>query len=185
MSKSWAACVAVLTFVPVVAIAQPPEKPKPGPEHKALEYFVGAWSTEGENQKSPFSPGGKFTESVTCQWFEGGFHVMCKGTGSGSMGQISSVSFLGYDPEQKAYTYRAINSRGDAPEAKGTKQGSTWTWTFSPTMKGQTFNGRFTLDELSPTSYSFKEEFELEGKWTVVSQGKSTKQAGGKKPSEE
>ena len=64
-----------------VALAQAPEAPKPGPEHKALQYFVGKWTSEGELKPGPFGPGGKMTSQDTCEWFAGGFHVVCRGTG--------------------------------------------------------------------------------------------------------
>jgi hypothetical protein len=175
MSSQWTVSAALMVFIPALAAAQPPEMPKPGPEHKALEYFVGTWSTEGESQPSPFGPGGKFTQTSTCEWFTGGFHVVCKGTGKGPMGSISNLGILGYDMEKKVYTYHAINSMGIAPEGTGTKQEAAWNWTFSPTIKGQKMQGRFTMTETSPTSYTFKEEMEQGGKWMTTSEGKSTK----------
>ena len=45
-----------------LALAQAPgEKPKPGPEHKRLGYFVGKWTAEAEMKPSPFMPGGKMS----------------------------------------------------------------------------------------------------------------------------
>jgi len=62
------------------ALAQsPPAEPKPGPEHKKLEYFVGKWSLEGEMKPGPMGPGGKMTASENCEWFMGGFHVEIMG----------------------------------------------------------------------------------------------------------
>ena len=50
-----------------LALAQAPaEKPKPGPEHKRLGYFVGKWSTDGETKPNPFMPGGKMATKDTC-----------------------------------------------------------------------------------------------------------------------
>lgn len=175
MSHRWIATIAIALFVPALAAAQVPEMPKPGPEQQVLEYFVGTWSTESESQASPLGPGGKSTGTTTCEWFEGRFYVVCKGTGTGPMGKVSNLGIFGYSAEQKVYTYRAINSLGIAPEGTGTKQGTTWTWTFSPTIKGQKIQGRFTLVETSPTSYTFKEELEQSGKWTTTAEGKSTK----------
>jgi hypothetical protein len=168
-------CVAIALSVPALAAAQAPQMPKPGPEHKALEYFVGTWSIEGERQASPFGPAGKFTGTSTCEWFEGRYHVVCKGTGTGPTGQVSDLGFVGYSAQRKVYTYNAINSTGIAPEATGTKQGTTWTWNFSPTIKGEKVQGRFTIVETSPTEYAFKEELRQGGKWMTTEEGKSTK----------
>jgi len=50
-----------------LALAQAPgEKPKPGPEHKRLGYFVGKWTAEAEMKPSPFMPGGKMMNHDTC-----------------------------------------------------------------------------------------------------------------------
>src|SRR5262249_30999873 len=40
------------------------EKPKPAPELKKLDYFVGTWTAQGNVEPGPlgsFGPGGKFT----------------------------------------------------------------------------------------------------------------------------
>jgi len=34
--------------------------PKPGPEVKKLDYFVGHWTSEGNVKPGPMGPGGKF-----------------------------------------------------------------------------------------------------------------------------
>jgi len=35
--------------------------PKPAPELKQVEYFVGTWFSEGDMKPSPMGPGGKMT----------------------------------------------------------------------------------------------------------------------------
>ena len=42
----------------VVAQAQTPA-PKPGPEHKKMEIWVGDWTFEEEDFATPFAPAGK------------------------------------------------------------------------------------------------------------------------------
>ena len=75
-----AASVAALVVVGHLAVlAQAPPAPKPGPEHQKLAYFVGTWTNEGEMKPSPMGPGGKITGKDTCEWFEGGFSVICRG----------------------------------------------------------------------------------------------------------
>lgn len=175
MSRHPMTCIAIALTLPALAAAQAPEVRKPGPEHKSLDYFVGTWSTEGKQHASPFGAAGNSTGTSTCEWFEGGFHVVCKGTYTGPTGKGSDLGFIGYSAERKVYTYNAINSMGFAPDATGTKQGNTWTWTFSPTIKGKKLEGRFTIVETSPTEYTYKEELQQGGKWTTTGEGKSTK----------
>src|SRR6185295_6534527 len=71
------------------------DAPKPGPEHKKLEYFAGKWTSEAEAKKSAFGPAGKYTSKDDCNVFQGGFAVVCHSEGSGPMGATKSVGILG------------------------------------------------------------------------------------------
>ena len=75
-----------------LAQAPAPPPPKPGPEHRALGYFTGKWTTEGDIKPGPLGPGGKMTSSDSCEWVAGGFHVVCRGEAKGAMGPMTSVS---------------------------------------------------------------------------------------------
>jgi hypothetical protein len=151
--------------------------PKPGPEHQKLNYFVGNWTSEADMKPSPMGPGGKITVSEDSQWMEGGFFVVIRSTfKSAEMGNGSGIAFLGYDPQEKVYTYDAFNSVGQSDHAKGTVDGDTWTWRSDVKMGPQTMKGRYTMKILSPTSYSYKFEMSPDGtKWDQVMEGKDTK----------
>jgi hypothetical protein len=162
-----------------VAAAQGAQAPKPGPEHERLGYFVGKWRAEGEVKPGPMGPGGKFTSSDTCEWFEGRYSVVCRSEGTMPMGQTKSIGILGYSPEQKVYTYYGIDnsSMTMASVPKGTRQGDTWTYTDEGTMGGQKYKSRVTIKELSPTAYTFKMEMQgPDGKWAPMMESKNTKQ---------
>lgn len=158
------------------ALAQAPEAPKPGPQHKALDYFTGKWTTEGEMKPGPFGPGGKMTSRDACERFKGGFHVVCRGEGTGPMGAMTSMGIITYSPMDKAYTYYGIDNMGTGELSKGNKQGDTWTFTSKSNMGGKTFDSRYTIVETSPTSYTFKWDTSDDGtKWTTMAEGKATK----------
>ena len=150
---------------------------KPGPEHQKLNYFVGNWTSEGDLKPGPMGPGGKVTMSEDSQWMEGGFFVVIRTKWkSAAMGDGSGIAFMGYDPQEKAYTYDEFNSQGEAVHSKGTVEGDTWTWTNDMKMGPQTMKGRFTMKIVSPTSYTYKYEMSPDGaKWDVVVEGKDTK----------
>src|SRR5918992_422641 len=114
-----------------VALAQAPEAPKPGPELKLLQYFVGKWTSEGEMKPGPMGPGGRITGSDTCEWFEGRFAVICRSEGKTPMGPSKSIGILSYSPEEKVYTYYGVDSSGMTMTSipRGTVQGDTWTYT--------------------------------------------------------
>ena len=153
------------------------DMPKPGPEHKKLDYFVGNWTSEGDMKPGPMGPGGKMTMYERTEWMEGGFFVVIhsKFTGGG-MGSGTGIAFMGYDPQEKLYTYDEFDSNGEAIHSKGTVDGDTWTWTNEMKMGPQTMKARFTMKIVSPTSYTYKFEMSPDGaKWDLVMDGKDTK----------
>jgi hypothetical protein len=159
-----------------IAVAQ---SPKPGPEHKRLGYFVGKWNADGELKPGPMGPGGKMKSSDTCEWFEGQFSVICRYDGSGPMGPSKGIGILGYNTEEKVYTYYGVDNTNMtmASVPKGTRQGDTWTYTDEGTMGGKKYKSRVTIKELSPTSYTFRMDMQgPDGKWAPMMESKNTKQ---------
>lgn len=160
----------------IAAQATKPAKPTPGPEHKRIAFFAGQWHYEGEAKESPLGPGGKISASETCEWFAGGFQLVCRNKGTGPKGPGTGMSIMSYDPARKAYTYYAISSFGENISVAGQVQDKVWTWSDEATMDGKKVKIVATVTEDSPTSTSFKLEASVDGgPMTVVEQGKSTK----------
>lgn len=174
--KRTSICFIGMMLFAIAAFAQM-GPPKPGPELKKLDYFQGAWTSEGEAKPGPMGPGGKFTESANAEWMEGGFFVVLHSDfKGGAMGNATGTAFMGYDPQEKVYTYDAFSSMGEAIHSKGSNDGDTWTWTNDFKMGPQTMKGRYTMKILSPSSYSFKFEMSPDGtKWDTMMEGKTTK----------
>lgn len=170
------ALAAALSILPWAASAQ--ESPKPGPEHKRLGFWIGKWTTQGEMKSGPMGPGGKMTSTDTCEWFDGGFAVICRSEGTGPMGPGRSIGILSYSPEEKVYTYYGTDSSGMTMTTvpKGTVKGDTWTYLDEAMMGGQKMKTRVTIKELSPTAYTFTMEAQgPDGKWMPMMESKSTK----------
>ena len=171
-----ALALVVVVFCTLALIAQAPAPPKPGPEHKNLDYFNGNWTLEGESKASPMGPGGKMTETEQNVWMDGGLFLVSHVDFKATMGNGTGISVMGYDPNTKMYSYDEYNSSGEAEHATGTFDGTTWTWNSDEDMGGQKMKGRFTIKELSPTSYTFK--FEIApagGEFVTIMDGKATK----------
>jgi hypothetical protein len=154
------------------------ETPKPGPEHAKLDYYVGHWISEGDVKAGPMGPGGKFHGDDHVEWMDGHYFIVLhsKFTGGG-MPPGSSTAFMGWDPNDKVYTYDEFNSSGEAVHSKGTVDGDNWVWTNDMKMGPQTMKGRFSVKILSPTSYTYKFEVSPDGtNWSLVMDGKETKQ---------
>ena len=175
-SRLMGSTLAIVGLGVLLGAQTPPAAPKPAPEHKALTYFVGKWKGEGEMKPSPIGPGGKMTSLDTCEWFTGSFHVVCRGTGTSPMGKMTSLGVIAYNAGEKAYTFYGIDSSGMGELSLGQKSGSTWTFTATSNIGGQTIHSRYTITETSPTAYTFKWEASQDKKtWMVVAEGKSTK----------
>ena len=170
-------CVATAAGL-AAAAAQPPQAPKPGPEHKRLDYFVGKWAHTGEMKPGPMGPGGKMSWTDTCEWFEGGFAVVCRSEGKGPMGPMKGIGILGYSPEEKVYTYFGADNSPMAMTSvpKGTVQGDTWTYHDEGVMGGQKFKTRVTIKQVSPKEQTFTMEMQgADGKWMPMMESKGTK----------
>ncbi|MBA3444284.1 MAG: DUF1579 family protein [Gemmatimonadales bacterium] len=174
--------LAAFAFVSIAglqsAAAQAPVASKPGPEHARLGYFVGKWTAEGEVKPGPMGPGGKTKSSDTCEWFEGRYSVICRSEGTGPMGPTKNMGILGYNTEEKVYTYYGIDNSNMtmASVPRGTVRADTWTYTDEATFGGRKVKSRVTIKELSPTSYSFRMEMQgPDGKWVPAMESKNSK----------
>ena len=165
---------ALLTAVAMQAQAPPP----PAAELQKLDFMAGHWTAEGTATMGP--PGTattKWSESTEAEWMDGKyFLVMHSGMDFGPMGKGKELAVMGYDSDNKVYTYTAFNSMGEAEKSTGTVNGDTWVWTSDEHMGGQTMKGRFTMKVLSPTSYTMKFELSQDGtSWMTAMEGKATK----------
>lgn len=98
--------------------------PKPAPELKKLDYFTGTWVSEGDMKPGPMGPGGKITMNQDGKWMDGNFFVVIHADfKAAAMGNGTNIAFLGYDPQDKVYTYDEFNSTGEVVHAKGQRRG--------------------------------------------------------------
>ena len=170
------ASMVVALVLAASGVAAQATKPAPGPEHKRIGFFAGQWKFEGEAKESPLGPAGKFTGTETCEWFAGGFQLVCRSKGTGPKGPATGMAVMGYDPGRKAYTYYAATSLGDNIFVRGQVQDKVWTWADEATMEGKKMKFVATITEESPTTNSFKLELSVDGgPLTVIETGKSTK----------
>lgn len=164
----------IATLLLITTASAQMNMPKPGPEQKKLDYFTGNWTCDSDLKPGPMGPGGKMTMTDDTKWMDGGFFVVIHSQYKSPMGNGSGLAFLGYDSDEKKYTYNEFNSDGEAVVSKGTADGDSWTWIGD--MKQPAGKGRFTEKILSPASYLFKFEMSSDGaNWTPVMDGKCTK----------
>ncbi len=161
----------LLVFVAAISAQDGPQMPKPGPEHKRLDYFAGDWLVHGEG-----TSGVKFTRKHHAYWLEGGFFLVSHDEWTSPAGNGAELTVMGYDPDEKAYTYYSTNSWGQQELAKGTVEGDTWTWNGESKMSGKLIKHRFIIKIVSPDSATMKFEISADGgPWTPMMELKGSR----------
>ena len=170
------AAVTLLGIAPLRAQA-PAAAPKPGPEHQKLAYFAGRWSEVGDVKPGPMGPGGTMTTTSTCEWFAGGFYLVCRSEGKTPSGETRGLGIIGYSADRKRYTYYGIDNSGMGGDPSyGELTGDTWTWEGESLMGGKPVKGRYTIKQVSPDSYTWKSEISVGGgPWTQMAEGTDTR----------
>jgi hypothetical protein len=81
---------------------------------------------------------------------------------------------MGYNVEDKVYTYNVYNSLGEHQLAVGHLNGNTWTWDSAEKLNGVTVKGRYMVVETGPDTFTFKSEVaDPKGGWATVMEGKA------------
>ena len=171
-TRSSVAAILICGFTSLLLAQAPPAPPKPGPEHKKLEYFVGKWTVESEIKANKYMPAGKGVSTETCTLGPGGFYVESR-----AEGQVPTrLAIIGYDSHAKVYTTYYASSAGLVGTGVGTVNGNTWTWMVEDKYAGKAVKGRTTITFLSPTEYTSKYEMaDGKGGYTTILEGKATK----------
>ena len=171
-TRSSVAVILICGFTSLLLAQVPPAPPKPGPEHKKLEYFVGKWTVESEIKANKYMPAGKGVSTETCTLGPGGFYV--ERHAEGQLG--TSLGIIAYDSHLKVYTSYYASSVGFVGVATGTVNGNTWTWMVEDKYAGKSIKGRTTITMLSPTEQTSKYEMaDGKGGYTTMVEGKATK----------
>jgi len=144
-----------------------------------LAYYLGTWRGEGETKSSPIGPAGKLSSTMTCDWFAGGFHLVCRGEERGPTGTRTFLNILAYDEKAKAYTEYGISSLGESEYSTG---GSivgnklTFIKNLASDVGGKPTKIMYIEVQVSPTSYTYQAGTRPRwGSWTVIAEGKYTK----------
>jgi hypothetical protein len=172
MSTRSVAVILICGFTSLLLAQAPPAPPKPGPEHKKLEYFLGKWTVESEIKANGYVPAGKGVGTQTYTLEPGGFYIE-----SLAEGQIPrTFGIIAYDSHAKAYTSFYASSAGLVGTGIGSVNGNTWTTMVEDSFAGKAVKGRTTITMLSPTEYTSKYEMaDGKGGYTTMVESKATK----------
>ena len=144
------------------------------PEHKKLEFWIGKWKIEAEAKPNPLFPEGKYYATMTAEWFEGQYHVLCRYNWTGALGPYSELNVLGYDPEAKACYNYAIDSFGGKSVWTGTVKGNVWTYSTEMKAEGKPVVFRWSVVDVSPGVITWKSELSVDGgPWILAGEAKA------------
>jgi hypothetical protein len=150
------AIACAIIFYSATVRAQSVEQPKPGPEHKKLEIYVGEWNYKGEAEATPFGPAGKFAGKETSRMVLGGFFLESRWEDKGDSGYIAQgIVLTGYNAATKSYPDYGFENDGSISPGSRTVSGNTWTSTGSRTDRnGKVYRMKF-VSTLSADATTF------------------------------
>jgi hypothetical protein len=165
----------VLLFA-VPTLAQTPP-PKPGPEHKKLEIWVGDWAVEAQVYATPLGPAGSVKGKASAKPVFGGFFVEWRSEVTGPTGTTQWVETDGYDPVAQKFFFNQYASDGGLLTGAYTIEGNTQSMSGTVISGGKQAKWRGTVvfapDMMSAVE---KNEISLDGMtWMPWSEGRWTK----------
>ena len=169
--------VAFVMLLGALALQAQDPAPKPGPEQKKLEVWVGNWTLVGEQKASPAGPASKYTGKPTWQMILGGFVLEGRFASKSESGDTQGIQILAYDAANKNYTFAAYFSDGGMGHGTVTISGNTWSWKGSVIAGGKHYQIRGT-DILSADLMSdiYTAEISADGKtWLTWVEEKLTR----------
>jgi hypothetical protein len=170
--------VAFCCILATVEVALPRSEPaQASPEHSALGFFEGTWNYRGVVRESPVGPAGNETHRETCEWFDGGYALVCRLQGRGPTGPRNALSILGFDEDRQSYVYFGIDNWGGPYQGYGQLEGKTWTFTYEFRSGNRLLKLRSIYVELSSTRYEMKVEVSEDGdRWMTSMEGTATRE---------
>jgi hypothetical protein len=145
------AVLLLVLAVPCLVIGQAQTVPprKPGPEVQRLGHFVGTWSLADELSS------GKLSGTMVCDWFEGGFALICQDTYT--TGRGSDMHIFGYDPQGKTYTWYSVMPTGAGTRVVTlTVDGDRWVADWEDTYQGKPTRYHREWLEESPAALRYR-----------------------------
>jgi len=143
--KRFIIAVSVVVLVFAVGLQAQTSAPKPGPEHKRVEIFVGHWTYVGEYIAGPLGPGSKVTGEYTGQMILGGFFFQGQWVEKGPSGEVRGVETFGYDPVTKSYAQSQYQDDGSIGSGAYTDHGNIWNYTGTWLLGGKRYMVRMTI----------------------------------------
>ncbi|KOG37611.1 hypothetical protein ADK74_36190 [Streptomyces decoyicus] len=99
-----------------------------GPQHDALDAWVGKWINEGHMINDDGSPGSAITTSDVYEWAPGGFFLVHSAYGRIGEFGVGGMEIIGYDETSGDYRSHFFDSQGNVTVSSLVAHGNTWTY---------------------------------------------------------
>ncbi|MBI1212360.1 MAG: DUF1579 domain-containing protein [Alphaproteobacteria bacterium] len=168
---------AALSLIAGANFALADEQQGPSPEAQRLGYYIGTWEGHGESKGGPFGPPGALSSKFTCERFDGGFQVVCRGEEHGPTGSQKFLNIKSYDDTAKSYSEYSISSLGSSEYATGGSiVGNKLTYIREIGDAKEPVKIRYSEEYLSPMLLAYKAEASVKGgPWRLIAEGKIKK----------
>lgn len=127
--KRIAVSVGLVLLVFAVSLWAQTAAPRPDPEIKKFDVFLGHWTYTAEYKAGPLGPASKATGELDIKKILGGFYFQSQGIEKGPEGERQLVEIVGYDPGNKRFFSNEYHS--DGTMLAGTYASNANIWTFN------------------------------------------------------
>jgi roadblock/LC7 domain-containing protein len=135
--KRVAFVVGLVVLVFAVSVWAQTMAPKPDPEIKKFDVFLGHWTYTVEYKAGPLGPASKATGDLTIKKILGGFFFQTQATEKGPMGETQFMEIVGYDPANKKFLSNEFHSDGIMFSGTYAVNGNIWTYMGKITVEGK------------------------------------------------
>ncbi len=160
-----------LLLLTALAVPTSVHAQKSTPPVKALDFYVGSWTSHGGTRNGPADPWVPVRTWETCSWVIGAHAVECRETAR-TAGVVShGIYLLAYDSLAKQFTVYGIDDTGMELSGNGNVEQSSgkWSWALQMKVGGQTTHWRYDFSPDSRNKRSMTLMIEgPEGKWTPM-----------------
>lgn len=163
--KRMALAVGMVVLVFAVSLWAQTTAPKPDPEFKKFDVFLGHWTYEGEYKAGPLGPASKVTGAFSSRKILGGFFIENQSTEKGAMGETRVIEIVGYDSAKKAFFDNEYHDDGSMASGAYVFNGNTLVYTGTFMVGGKTYMLKATITPAADSmSITAKAEISTDGK---------------------
>jgi hypothetical protein len=154
----------ILMFVAVAAVGQS-SNPKPAPELRQEDVWVGDWTCSGTAKDTPTGPEYKVDWQMHSHWILGGFFLESNSTWKGSGKKLQWLEIGCYDPIKRIHVLSGFGSDGT-------------TWVLTATFDNETSVESGTTTDPNGTLTNFRNTFIFSSDRMAVSGTEESEQNG-------